>query len=358
MAQLAKEVANLGPQVVYVAEQALSPDRRAMGWSAPDMDNVRVEYISDAAAVGTLLSRAGSDSIHICQGIRSNGLVAVAQSIIRAAGLRHWVVMETVDDTGWVGAIKRLEYRRLVFKWRADIRLVLAIGKSTPQWLRDRGSKQKICSFAYFLRNDHIGASAVGSGHRKFRFIFVGQFIERKRLDLLVEALRELLDFEFELAVVGSGPLEDTLRQLAESCLPGRVSWIGGLHLSEVPAAMLVADCLVLPSRHDGWGAVVSESLMVGTPVVCSDKCGASGVVKASGRGGVFPSGRKEDLRRLLRDALVRGVVSQDERASLARWARCLGAQAGAAYLMDILNFDLGKAGCPSPPWDSHGPGH
>jgi hypothetical protein len=63
-----------------------------------------------------------------------------------------------------------------------------------------------------------------------------------------------------------------------------------GSYLStEVPRAMAQADCLVLPSIHDGWGAVASESLMVGTPVVCSDACGVAGVVQASGVGGVFP---------------------------------------------------------------------
>jgi hypothetical protein len=39
--------------------------------------------------------------------------------------------------------------------------------------------------------------------------------------------------------------------------LPGRVSFRGLLPISNIPGHMAAADCLVLPSSHDGWGAVV-----------------------------------------------------------------------------------------------------
>lgn len=55
-------------------------------------------------------------------------------------------------------------------------------------------------------------------------------------------------------------------------------------------ACMARADVLVLPSWHDGWGAVVSEALMAGTPAIASDACGSAGVVRASGVGGGVPA--------------------------------------------------------------------
>ena len=69
---------------------------------------------------------------------------------------------------------------------------------------------------------------------------------------------------------------------LAASLLPNRVQWFGKFPMSEVAKKMADADCLVLPSLHDGWGAVVSEALIAGTPVICSDACGSAGVVEAS----------------------------------------------------------------------------
>ena len=100
-------------------------------------------------------------------------------------------------------------------------------------------------------------------------------------MDLLIAALARFEDRNVELVVIGSGPLEDKLRTDAEAALTGRASWIGCLPVGDVPGEMAKADCLVLPSRYDGWGAVVSEALLVGTPAICSDKCGSAGVVRA-----------------------------------------------------------------------------
>ena len=58
--------------------------------------------------------------------------------------------------------------------------------------------------------------------------------------------------------------------------------------ITKIPEVICESDCLVLPSRYDGWGAVISEALMVGTPVICSDNCGAANVVTASNVGSVF----------------------------------------------------------------------
>jgi glycosyltransferase involved in cell wall biosynthesis len=52
----------------------------------------------------------------------------------------------------------------------------------------------------------------------------------------------------------------------------------------------------VLPSRFDGWGAVVNEALMVGTPVICSDRCGASDVIENGRNGYVFEADNADAL--------------------------------------------------------------
>ena len=48
---------------------------------------------------------------------------------------------------------------------------------------------------------------------------------------------------------------------------------------TKVRLAIEEADLLVLPSRFDGWGAVVNEALGAGTPVLVSDLCGSSYLV-------------------------------------------------------------------------------
>lgn len=354
MAELATGLARQGNEVTYVAEQLMSADRAEQGWMVPQLPGVRLELAATEKSSATLTASAPPDSIHICQGLRGNGLVRHAQSAIKARGLRQWVVMETVDDAGWRGAIKRLEYRRLFAIWRQHLEGVLAIGYITPAWVMARGmSTDHVFPFAYFLRDLDLATGLNLRKHTRFRFVFVGQFIDRKRLDLLLDTLRRIPDQDFELAMIGSGPLELKLKAMAAEYLPSRVHWIGRLPLSQVPVEIAKADCLILPSRHDGWGAVVSEALMVGTPVICSSACGAAGVVRASGKGGVFDSGNRSELINHLVSTVARGLVQEPDRIALAHWATCLGAKAGATYLTNILHSANGMGKRPTPPWDN-----
>lgn len=352
MAGLVAALAQQGCEVVYVAERTMSEDRDRQGWIPPDLGKARLELASTGAAVTALVKAAPAESIHICQGIRNNGLVGEAQRGLARSGLRQWIVMETVENAGWRGVLKRLEYRRLFARWWKRIEGVLATGWRTPDWVMARGvAAERVFPFAYFLPRHATSVVRDQETSERFRFIFVGQFIEQKRLDLLISALATLKRTDLELVVIGSGPLEGEWKAAAETTLSGCVIWIGRLPMHEVSQQMAKADCLVLPSRYDGWGAVVSEALIVGTPAICSDACGAAGVVKASEVGGVFPSGNCEALSRLAHKAIVAGRQTPENRLALARWARCLGAEAGAVYLRNILeHVEMGTAR-PLPPW-------
>lgn len=354
MAGLATALARRGCIVRYVAEQELSPDRAQQGWSVPDLSGVDLKMAPSSSEAKELASHAPAGSVHICQGIRSNGSVGSAQRVLRSRGLRHWVAMETVDDVGVRGILKRLEYARLFLIWRNSLEGVLATGYRTKAWVEARGMfPDKVYPFAYFLSKSEEVAVRCIRRSGPFKFLFVGQFIERKRLDLLIRALQKLVHrFEFELYVVGSGPLKGRWRAEAAAALGERVRWIGRLPSVSVPTTMIQADCLVLPSRHDGWGAVISEALMVGVPVICSDACGAAGVVQSSRVGGVFRKDDAEDLQTHLLRVLEAGPITPAERMSLARWASCLGASAGAEYLLKIIAHRPEAGSRPVPPWE------
>lgn len=342
-----------GAEVVYVTEEVMSADRVEQGWSPPPLSGVRSVLVQTRAAVDALIAQAPVASIHLCDGIRGNGLIGYAQQGLAARGLRQWMVMETVDDSGWFGILKRCEYRRLFWVWRNRLQGILTSGHRTRRWVIDRGAEaHKIFPFAYFLPHAEMEPGVPQVENRPFRFLFVGQFVELKRLDLLIASLEKVQRSDCELVVIGSGPLEKELRQRAESALGDRLRWVGKLPIAKVPKEMARADCLVLPSRHDGWGAVVSEALMVGTPVICSDRCGSAGVVRASGHGGVFRSGSLVELGVEVNEMLNRGRLAADQRSALAHWAESLGAAAGATYLLRILDHTEGFIPRPAPPWD------
>lgn len=360
MADLAVALARRGCKVTYVTQQAMSDGRVRQGWLAPSLTGVTLQLAESNEAARQLAQLAPSNSIHICQGVRANGPIEFAQLALARRGLRQWAVMETINDAGWRGVLKRVEYSR-IFKVRGkSLEGVLANGHRTADWMVERGMPTaRVYPFAYFLPDIKLPAAPGPRKPGPFRFVFAGQLIPRKRVDWLINALAGLTDQAFELWIVGAGPERPALQILAASKLANRVRWLGQLPLPDVPSVMVQADCLVLPSVHDGWGAVASESLMVGTPIICSDACGVAGVVRASGLGGVFPVNDRSALFQLLTYQLAHGAISDFARCHLADWATCLGASAGAIYLQRILEFKDTNIGMrPSAPWlaiENHG---
>jgi len=349
MAYLAETLAEMGHSVVYVANQSMSPDRKNMGWTAPVLKHASLQIATNAGEITTLVTSAPLNSVHFCQGLRANGLVGIAQKELVRRSLRQWVLIETVDDAGYDGFLKRLVYRLLLWRWRSRLQGILAIGWKTSDWLISLGANPDTTfPFAYFLASTDLKTARNRPYGSPLRFLFVGQLILRKRVDYLIKALVDLQEHQFELVVVGDGPMRQTWQALADVLLPGRVIWVGRMGMANIQNEMNNADCLVLPSRHDGWGAVVSEALMSGTPVVCSSACGSSGVVKASNRGGVFPAGDVRALTIALQKILAAGPLDIEERTALAQWATSLGTQEGACYLQNIL-ADTER---PVPPWD------
>lgn len=349
---LAVALTEQGCETVYVAEQPISRQRALQGWTPPAIGAVRLESVPTAEAAEALVNAAPSNSIHLCQGIRGNGVIGVAQKALARRHVSQWLMMETVDEDGMQAMLKRAIYSGLFWYWKSSLAGVLAIGWHTADWVVARGmARERVFPFAYFLR-DRAPILLSGNNERgPYRFIFAGNLIPRKRVDLLIAAVAGLAHRDVELVVIGSGPIELDLRAQADALIPGRVNWKGRLPMEAVSQELAKADCLVLPSRHDGWGSVVSEALMAGIPAICSDRCGAAEVVAASCVGGVFASGNATELTRVMADIVDRGPLGLDQRRSLALWAEALGAGAGARYLLSILQHVSIAAPRPLPPW-------
>lgn len=357
MADLAVALAREGFSVTFVVEEAMSEERKKLGWKIPRLDGVNLRIARSKREICDLLATADCNSVHICQGIRSNRTVGLAQKELRARGLSQWVVMETVDDTGLLGYVKRLTYSFLFWYWRGTLAGVLANGRQTSNWVCARGmTRDSVFPFAYFLPS--LPLTIVPRNATVFRFGYVGQLIKRKQVDVLIRALAkiETENNDFELCIVGSGPEEKSLQMLSDFSLGDRVKWVGKLESDQVPKFMREIDCLVLPSKHDGWGAVASEALIHGTPVICNDKCGVSEVVSASGVGGIYDVCDENALFNLLQRQLCSGVLTYSEREKIASWAKSIGSVSGAKYLASILDYFEGEGGVkPVPPWRTSG---
>jgi len=147
--------------------------------------------------------------------------------------------------------------------------------------------------------------------------LYVGQFIHRKGLDLLIPAFETLCaaqkDRKLRLLLVGGKP--EQLQDLGIGRLPDRVRCVPFLTKQELAAYYAAADIFVLPTREDIWGLVVNEAMAFGLPVVTTDRCGAGLEMIEEGRNGfLIPTGDKAELAR----AIERGLLLCDPGQSLS----------------------------------------
>lgn len=156
--------------------------------------------------------------------------------------------------------------------------------------------------------------------------LFVGRLVVEKGVDWLLTQLGRLGgSTEIVLVIVGSGPLEERLKKTAAQLRMANIFFAGRREGRGVYEMMSMADCLVLPSWYEPYGAVVGEALQLGTPCLVSDRVGAKDLITER-NGAVFRTGDVQDFSIKLKRVLALGrssgsLVSNRLRASVQEWA-------------------------------------
>ncbi|WP_343073483.1 glycosyltransferase [Niveibacterium microcysteis] len=107
---------------------------------------------------------------------------------------------------------------------------------------------------------------ALGVAER-FVMLFVGHEFERKRLDLVLEAIAALPPTVCLWVIGGRGSSSAQYADLARRLgVAERVQFLGTVNDAE--RYYQAADVFVLPSDYETWGLVVMEAMACGTPVL------------------------------------------------------------------------------------------
>jgi glycosyltransferase involved in cell wall biosynthesis len=163
------------------------------------------------------------------------------------------------------------------------------------------------------------------SGERRY-LLYSGRLVPVKRVDLLIDAFSRLAHVrpEWDLLIVGDGPLAGELRARVPERLRPRVIWTGFLELEEVKPAYHASDVLVLASDREPWAVVVQEAMAAGLAVVSSDVVGAAHeLVEDHVSGRTFAAGQLEALVQAIADVTRDDTIEaykERSRAALDNW--------------------------------------
>ncbi|CAN5559401.1 hypothetical protein BH10PLA1_BH10PLA1_00830 [soil metagenome] len=161
------------------------------------------------------------------------------------------------------------------------------------------------------------------------RIVYSGRLIDIKRVDLLLRAFADIAAErpEWDLVIVGDGPLRQSLAASVSSELASRITWTGFIgEQAMVSAIYRCCDVLAHPPDVEPWALVINEAAAAGLAIVSSDAVGAAAELVRDGvNGRIFPAGDGAALRSALLDVTAVDKIDAYKAASaevLAAWQR------------------------------------
>lgn len=134
----------------------------------------------------------------------------------------------------------------------------------------------------------HTPVERINSG-APVTFVYVGQLIERKGIDLLLQAahaLKAATNVDFRVRIIGGGDEAWARGLAAEAGLEKNMEWVGFLSGDALRDAMRGGDVFVLPSRQDTYAVVTHEAACLGLPLLVSKHAGSAEALVQDGVNG------------------------------------------------------------------------
>ncbi len=108
-------------------------------------------------------------------------------------------------------------------------------------------------------------------------FLFLSRLHQKKGLDLLAEAAARFVaqggDWNFVIVGPDGGAQQDLEERIERHGLQDRIFIVGPAYGDTKRHALVDASAFVLPSRQEGFSQAITEAMLCGLPVVCTENC-------------------------------------------------------------------------------------
>lgn len=206
---------------------------------------------------------------------------------------------------------------------------------------RDIGCpKKKLFPFIY-VTNPYENEIELVHKTERIKMIFVGAIDERKNICNIIRFINRnttSLCAIFELHIYGGYGNEELLKEAIGN--NELIYYHGIVPNMEVRKAMLTSDIVILPSKYDGWGAVINEALQCGCRVLVSNKCGSSAMPIAFPElRCVFDPDIESDFLNKLNNLLCKGKLLDSSRKEIKDWSdKHIHPNVVANYLINVID--------------------
>ena len=261
--------------------------RRAWSWDGVHRDNQRLgRAFADALRRSRVLEQHGPRAVfaysyaalEVLREAKLRGAMAILGQIDPGPGEASHV--EAIAAAHGLVADKGLAPGEAYWaRWREECSIADRITVNS-NWSRDllvaEGIDRSKIAVVPLIYTPPIGDVSRPHAHKtndRLEFLFLGQVNVRKGIVELIDAMRQLMDRNVRLTVIG--PVEARLHSFLASGVPANVRILGKVPRSKVGKHYGEADIFVLPTHSDGFGLTQLEAMGYGLPVLASRHCGA-----------------------------------------------------------------------------------
>jgi glycosyltransferase involved in cell wall biosynthesis len=311
----------------YIYDKRLVAGLRALGWQVellilPEVLG-RPQTVAPAIAEAARRLTAAPPGVPVMVDGLALGALPEAAAAVAARGplialVHHPLAEETGLSAAAASALRASE--------RAALRHAAAAVVTSPATARGLAADYGMPPERIVVAVPGVDPAPLAEGTgTPFALLSVGSLTPRKGHRMLLQALDAIECTTWHLTIVGS-PRRDrqeaeALQTLAaESRHSRRIAFAGEAEASKLTHLFRAADLFVLPSFHEGYGMVLTESLAHGVPVVATT-AGAIPETVPKGAGRLVPPGDARALAAVLAE-LMRAPAAYAELRAGARAAR------------------------------------
>jgi glycosyltransferase involved in cell wall biosynthesis len=344
-ADLFRALVNSGKVSLHVIFlQRIPAERAKLGWN-DDLSGFDYEFLDARAPIFDAIRKArrSRGGIHIVGGLWAGSVIESVLLTLKVSGAEYFIYSEAPDPRQPIPSWEKIVLLKAGKHIINGAKGILSVSHFARDYFRLYGAPDsKIHPFGYFRSlPPTLKVRPLKKKKERIDVIFVGQFVHRKGVDILLSAIEPLMRTRNNLflQLVGAGEEEIRYRSwVAEKNLTRQITFEGTLSPHKVVGRISRADVLVLPSRWDGWGIVVNEAFMASVPVIVSDMCGASDVVKDGINGFVFSSENIQELTRKLDGLTSNSQLRLRMKTRASKTGLMLEAETAAQYLLAVIN--------------------
>lgn len=219
--------------------------------------------------------------------------------------LISWIHLELYEDTIGYEFRNKAEALKIYNKFDQIVCVAESVKKHFIDVTHLKDDKLKVIYNPLNIDEiEDLANSKAISKSSHIKLVTAGRLNPQKGYDRLLRIIKKLKDdqFDFHFQILGIGPMEQELKQfIADNNLGENVELLG-FQTNPYPY-IKNADLFVCSSNKEGYSTVVTESVLLETPVITTD-CSGMDEILDNGKAGIIVENDEEALYKGLKQLL------------------------------------------------------